>query len=290
MVSWGVLFSEYKYVVGCQGRTAVTARNTTGSGETVASVRVRVQQVTSADGTEIAYERHGEGPAVICLHGTGVTRQLWRPLVGHLADDATLVMPDRRGRGESGDAETYAFERELDDVAALAEPVDRPVLFGSSFGGLVAMSAADRLDIAGLVLYEPPMPAVTVEEPYESIADRMERLLESGEREAAVKLFFEEATGAENVERWPIWPDCVALAETILRESAVVEEFHPDDVSVSVPALLLTGERSPAHLRRSVSILDERLPDTRVVEIEGASHAGIATAPAQVAAAVRDFL
>jgi pimeloyl-ACP methyl ester carboxylesterase len=249
-----------------------------------------MQRVSSADGTEIGYERHGDGPAIACLHGTGVTRQIWLPLVPELAGDATLLVPDRRGRGASEDGDRYGFRHEIDDAVAVAETADSRILFGSSFGGLVAMAATQELDVDGLILYEPPMPAVTVDREYESIASRMEGLLAEGEREAAVKLFFREAAGAQNVEQWPIWPDCLSLAETMVRESAIVERFRPDGLDLSVPALLFTGEHSLDNLKRSIDVLETRIPDTRRVELEGVGHAGIASAPGQIATAVREFL
>jgi pimeloyl-ACP methyl ester carboxylesterase len=249
-----------------------------------------MQRVSSADGTEIGYERHGEGPAIVCLHGTGVTRQIWLPLVPELSADATLLVPDRRGRGASEDGQEYSFQHEIDDAIAVAETVDNPILFGSSFGGLIAMAATQELTVDGLILYEPPMPAVTVDQEHESIASRMEALLAEGDREAAVKLFFEEATGAENVEQWPIWPDCLTLAETMVRESAIVEEFRPEGLDLSMPTLLLTGEYSPDHLRTSIDVLEDQIPDTRRVELEGTGHAGMASAPGQIATAVQDFL
>jgi pimeloyl-ACP methyl ester carboxylesterase len=249
-----------------------------------------MQRVSSADGTEIGYERHGEGPAIVCLHGTGVTRQIWLPLVPELAADATLLVPDRRGRGASDDGDEYSFQHEIDDAVAVAETVDSRVLFGSSFGGLIAMAATQEMPVDGLVLYEPPMPAVTVDQEYESIASRMETLLAGGDREAAVRLFFEEATGAENIEQWPIWPDCVSLAETMVRESAIVEAFRPDGLAFSEPALLLTGEHSPPHLQATIDVLEAQIPDTRRVELDGAGHAGMASAPGQIATAIREFL
>lgn len=251
-----------------------------------------IPTVTAADGTEIAYERHGDGPPIICLHGSGVTRQMWTALVGYLADDATLIVPDRRGRGDSGDSPEYAVERECEDVAALVETLEeRPLLLGSSFGGLLAMRAAEDLDVAGLVLYEPPLPAVTVPgSDRRSLAVRMEEVLSEEGRQAAVKLFFQEAAGADNIEHWPIWPECVDLAETIIREAHFVETFDPADVTVSVPTLLLTGDQSPQYLQDGIDVLAEKYNDARIVEIAGAGHAGVATAPEQVATAIREFL
>lgn len=257
-----------------------------------------MERVTSADGTEIAYERHrpggdtaGQSPA-ICLHGTGVTRHVWRRFLDS-AEGTMFVVPDRRGRGESGDSDRWAFERELEDVAALAaaEAPDGPVtLVGSSFGGLLSMGAVERIAVDRLVLYEPPMPAATVEgEDHESLAAEVERHIESGDRETAVRQFFEEATGAAGVEEWPIWPDCVTLAETVARECRVVESFDPTDRLLAVPTLLVRGMYSPDYLRAGIDVLERLLPDTWVVEVE-AGHAGVAVAPDQVGRAVDAFI
>lgn len=259
-----------------------------------------MQRVTSADGTPIAYERHrseatdsgGETPPAICLHGTGVTRHVWRRF-RESTDRPTLVVPDRRGRGESGDTTPWSFERELEDVAALAaaEAPDGPVtLVGSSFGGLLAMRAVERIEVDRLVLYEPPMPAATVDgSEHERLAAEVARRIETGDREAAVRHFFEEATGASGIEQWPIWPDCVALAETVARECRVVESFDPGGRSLSVPTLLFRGAYSPTYLRAGIDVLEDLLANTRVVTVE-AGHAGVATASPAVASAVDEFV
>jgi pimeloyl-ACP methyl ester carboxylesterase len=76
----------------------------------------------------------------------------------------------------------------------------------------------------------------------------------------------------------------------MIRESAIVEEFRPDGLDLSVPTLLLTGEYSPDHLQTSIDVLEGRVPDTRRVELDGVGHAGMASAPGQIATAVREFL
>jgi pimeloyl-ACP methyl ester carboxylesterase len=253
-----------------------------------------MQTVKSADGTTIAYDRLGEGPPVICLHGTGVRRTMWR-LLASQADNLTIVAPDRRGRGDSGDTEPYAFEREIEDVAALAAARDRdPVLFGSSFGGLLALDAATSLDAAGVVLYEPPMPMETIDaderEGRASLAEQTAAHIEAGDPEAAARTFFTEATGAESVEHWPIWPECVEFAHTIPRECRTVEAFTLDDVTVDVPTLLFTGDRSPGYLRAGVDELAARIPDSTVETLAGVGHAGVATAPDRVAARLDAFV
>ena len=77
--------------------------------------------VTSRDGTAIAYERAGSGPAVVLVGGAFCDRMFAGPLAGLLQSDFTVVTYDRRGRGDSGDTQPYAVEREIEDIAALID-------------------------------------------------------------------------------------------------------------------------------------------------------------------------
>lgn len=72
-----------------------------------------MQTVTSADGTRIAYEQHGDGQPLVLLHGSSGTRRSWDAVVPRLADEFALVVPDRRGRGDSGDADEYSLDDRL---------------------------------------------------------------------------------------------------------------------------------------------------------------------------------
>jgi len=250
-----------------------------------------MQTVTSTDGTSIAYERHGDGPPLVLLHGSSGTHHAWDAVVPHLADDFTVVVPDRRGRGESGDAAEYSLEREIADLGAVLDAVgDDATVFGHSFGGLVALAAAEEMSFKRLVLYEP---AVLVGDYRgDDLAARMRQRLDAGERVTAMKLFFQEAGGVPAPEQLPIWPDEVNfdLAETVVRESEVVESFTlPAATDVDCPTLLLTGEHGPEHLRAAVHTLAERLPRHTLVEFDGIGHVGPQSAPEAVAEAVRSF-
>lgn len=90
--------------------------------------------VTSADGTPIGYDRlSSDGPVVDLVSGglDDGTENL--PLGGHLADPFAVVAYRRRGRGDSGDAEPYAVQREVDDLAAVINAVGGWAhLFGAS--------------------------------------------------------------------------------------------------------------------------------------------------------------
>ena len=89
--------------------------------------------VTSTDGTVIAYERTGQGRALILIDAAGHYRDFssFAGLIGLLAQRFTVYHYDRRGRGHSTDTQPYAVGREVDDLAALIAAAD----------GLVAGSA-----------------------------------------------------------------------------------------------------------------------------------------------------
>jgi pimeloyl-ACP methyl ester carboxylesterase len=101
------------------------------------------QSVTSADGTEIAFERTGEGPAVILIGGAFNDRSTVAALATALAPQFTAVTYDRRGRGASGDNGRFDVEREFDDLAALiAHLGGSAAVFGHSSGGNLTLEAA----------------------------------------------------------------------------------------------------------------------------------------------------
>lgn len=120
-----------------------------------------METVRSKDGTVIAFDRSGEGPAIILVGGAFQYRAI-DPRTAHLA---TLLAPrftvfhyDLRGRGDSGDTAPYATEREVEDLEALITEIGGTAFgFGMSSGAALALDAAKRgLAITKLALYEPP--------------------------------------------------------------------------------------------------------------------------------------
>lgn len=249
--------------------------------------------VTSSDGTTIAFEHEGSGPPVILLHGGSGTRETWDTLRPHRADTCTLVVPDRRGRGDSGDAAAYSLAREVADLTALVDAVDGdPTVFGHSFGGLVALAGAEAgVEVGRLVLYEPAI--LVGNRRGDDLADRMQARLDAGDRHGAMALFFRDGGGVREPTALPFWPEevNVHLVETVVRENRAVEAYEPPEGgAVEVPTLLLTGEHGPEHLREGVFTLDERVPDSRLVELSGVGHTAIESAPDRVATAVRSYV
>ena len=109
-----------------------------------------LQTATSADGTTIAYEKLGAGPAVVLVCGGSVDRWSNAGLANVLASDFTVYNYDRRGRGDSGDTLPYAIEREIEDIAAVIDAAGGTAfLYGTSSGAALALDAAIALPRQG---------------------------------------------------------------------------------------------------------------------------------------------
>jgi pimeloyl-ACP methyl ester carboxylesterase len=256
-----------------------------------------MQSVTSADGTRIVYERHGDGQPLVLVHG-GSKPQFWMPVVPRLADEYAVVVPRRRGHGESGDGDDYSLRREVEDVSAVLDAVDGdPVLFGHSFGGLVALETARVSPVERLVAYEP---GVLVGEYREQadLAAKMQAKLDDGDPVEATKVYVREVIHGGAVDdldawlaEWPPWPGLVDLAENLTRMNRAIESYRlPETIHVDAPTLLLTGTQGPPHLRESVREVHAALPESDLVEFDGVSHSGPVEAPDRVLGAVRDFV
>ena len=174
--------------------------------------------MTSLDGTPIAYHRAGTGPPLVLVQGTGAASPLAWPSFPALAGHFTLYAVDRRGRGESGDGDSYAVEREFEDVAAVVEAIGQPAhLLGHSFGGLCSLEAALRTrNVRRLILYEPAGVPVPGEPPVlRSLIDRLQAVLETGDGEEVLTVFYREVAGMtpDEIERLrssPAWPEATA--------------------------------------------------------------------------------
>src|SRR3982074_3657893 len=122
--------------------------------------RVMSQQVKSKDGTAIAYEKSGSGPAVVIVGGVIGDRSQQAPVAELLAADFTVFNFDRRGHGQSGDTHPYAVQREIEDIdAVLQEAGGSAFVYGTSGPGVLSLHAAAAdpgAKITKLAIWEPP--------------------------------------------------------------------------------------------------------------------------------------
>ena len=120
-----------------------------------------MKKVTSKDGTAIAYDQRGTGPAVILVDGAMCYRSFgpMPHLAELLAPRFTVYNYDRRGRGDSGDTQPYALQREVEDIEALIQEAGGSAfVYGISSGGALALEAALGLGnkVRKLAIYEAP--------------------------------------------------------------------------------------------------------------------------------------
>jgi pimeloyl-ACP methyl ester carboxylesterase len=149
--------------------------------------------VTSKDGTRIAFDQSGKGPAIIVVVGAFNDRSTGTPLARSLEQHFTVFNYDRRGRGESSDTAPYAIEREIEDLDALISQAGGSArVFGYSSGAILALrAAAHGLAIAQLALYDPPPTGAKAGQ----LAPQLTELIAAGRRGDAVELFQTEAVG-----------------------------------------------------------------------------------------------
>jgi len=230
------------------------------------------------------------------VHGAGSARWGFDLVRPHLEDRFTVWTVDRRGRGESGDGDGYALEREVDDVAAVVrEAGPGALLFGHSYGALLSAGAAGLLDgLPGLVLYEAPMGGVLVDDAW---IDRYEQRVEAGDRDRAVADFLRDVAGYSDEEidamrRTPAWEARVEIAPTVPRELRAERAFETEWLrlrELRPPCLLLVGSSSPEWARRSTAAFAEAIPTCEVHELEGQGHGAAVSAPELLASEIVGF-
>ncbi|POX52350.1 hydrolase [Streptomyces sp. Ru71] len=237
----------------------------------------------SRDGTRIACTRHGHGPAVILVSGAMSTGGTLAPLAGRLAERCTAVVYDRRGRGESGDTEPYAVEREVEDLAALIDAVGgEAALFGVSSGGaLVVEAVASGLPVRRAGVYEVPfadfLPGGA--EQQAAYARNLTAALAEDRRGDAVELFLRLTGLGEEVIRGarqsPMWAGMEAIAPSLAYDAAVMGDgLLPRErlAAISVPFLVVAGGASPAWMREGNRALAEAAPRGDFRVLEGQTH------------------
>jgi pimeloyl-ACP methyl ester carboxylesterase len=259
--------------------------------------------VTSADGTSIAYETLGTGPALILVDGAMCYRDFGpaRDLATALADTYTVYIYDRRGRGESGNTLPWAAEREIEDLAALLEAAGgTSFLFGVSSGAVLAADAANRLPgFTKVALYEPPFIVDGTREPREAdFVPQTEALIARDDRSGALKKFMRHVGMPGLVlaimPLTPPWKKLKVVAPTLPYDLRILGDTGrgvPLDASrwagMRAPAIVLDGGKSPQYMRNGAKALSEALPAAQYRTLPGQTHMVKA---AVVAPAVKEFL
>lgn len=247
----------------------------------------KAMQVASRDGTRIAFEKRGQGPALIVVGGALSDRSGGAALATLLAPHLTVYTYDRRGRGDSGDTRPYAVAREIEDIEALiAHAGGTAFVYGRSSGAALALQAAAALQgkVGKLALYEAPYDeSEGAAKAWAEFRAKLGGLLAAGRRADAVSLFMKFVGAPEDavakMKASPAWPGMVAMAPTLAHDNAVLGEDRSVPVGIAgriqAPTLVMDGSASAGpmpFMRPTADKLAKAIPGAQRRVVEGQAH------------------
>jgi pimeloyl-ACP methyl ester carboxylesterase len=261
---------------------------------------VEIKQVNSADGTSIGWRQLGTGPALVVVHGSIATGEQWLPVAQILAEQYTVMLVDRRGRGLSGDAQDYGLSTEVADLeAVLAAAGAGARLIGHSYGAIMAAAtAAAGADISALVLYEPPLPVNGADPRQRAVSSSIAAAVAAGDHDGALSMMLTGRVGmaeadVANLRRTPKWAEMLEGILPLPRELQLIDGLVDDldrFTTIRQRTLLLKGKETASKYVGVMRFLVENLPTTTLVEIPDQGHFAHVAVPDTVADAVRTFL
>lgn len=252
-------------------------------------------EIERPDGTTIAYDVAGDGPAVLFLHGLTNRRQAWDPVTELLAPDFTCVRIDLRGHGESSAAPEYGTVSLVGDVRAVAGEVsaDRPAVIGHSLGATIAALYAALNPARAVVCVDSSLRfgdfAVRVQAREEDLRgeNAMEAVLDI-DRELDLGPYQDVAGLEQRVRAFPpqvvlgIWDRLLATPPAEL--TALSEALLPQ---ITAPLLSLHGTRPPTDYPPWLTSL---VPTAEVEVWDGMGHLLHLVDPPRFAARVGELL
>ena len=246
-----------------------------------------MQTVTSKDGTTIAFDNSGSGPAVILVDGALGSRGFESglgQLAALLSEQFTVYHYDRRGRGDSGDHQPYALEREIEDIEALIDHAGGSAfMYGISSGAALAMEAALKLGdkMKKLAMYEAPYN----DDPqsrrnWVSYVNDIKGHIAAGRGDEAVLRFMMLVGMSPNdvpgVREEPWFALLAAMGHTLLYDAAALGDQsaipHDKAARVSAPTLVVDGSASFPSMHTAAEALAEAMPDGEQLTLDGQTH------------------
>ncbi|RAS61602.1 pimeloyl-ACP methyl ester carboxylesterase [Lentzea atacamensis] len=267
--------------------------------------------ITSVDGTTIGCRTTGRGPGVLVIPGPMEGAGDFRELAEALANDFTVHVLDRRGRGESGPHRAgHGLRTEVEDVRAVLDATGAQRLLGVSSGAVIALEAALRLPgITHVVAYEPP---IDLAKHRGGVLARFEQEVEAGRHPEAV------VTITKGLGFGPLWlrvmlrlaprwvlvravrkmvaeegKDLLEGLPTVRHDLRIVEEGSANLTRFGAlrgHVLLIGGTRSPSYLTGGLYALADLLPHAEKILVDRAHHFSAAESPRLLVPALEGFL
>ncbi|MBO9728664.1 MAG: alpha/beta hydrolase [Chitinophaga sp.] len=236
----------------------------------------------SKDGTTLAYNVTGNGPALIFITGATCYREFNPVLydVSVFSTEFTVYNYDRRGRGDSGNTLPYAVEREIEDIEAMIDAAGgQAFLYGHSSGAILALKAALTLGnkVSKLAMYDAAYcPDAASLEEFKALSSDLYQLLQAGKNQEAITGFLEGIGIPQEAfeSLYPDWQIMVDLAPTLAYDTTLASALPPvkEVAGLTTPAQIIVGEKSPESLQAVAQQLREAIPNAVYTVAKGQDH------------------
>ncbi|WP_093804369.1 alpha/beta fold hydrolase [Streptomyces sp. Wb2n-11] len=249
------------------------------------------KRVSVAGGSWVTVDVHGDpgAPGLVVLPGVMSDAHAWRHVASAISAWPSVMVVNRRGRTPSGPlTDTYSLRTEVEDLGAVLDVLPgTSVVFGWSYGGLIALLAADERPLRRLIAYEPVM------RPFgrHALPD-LKAARENEDWEATVDIVNRKITGLDparvkalRADR-EVWEALRRLSEPLYDETLAVNEPLPDVLARRADHVdLIVGgaNRGTAPYGTAFDDIRRRVPAAVVHELPGQGHLVHLEAPAQLA-------
>src|SRR3954454_6072403 len=250
-----------------------------------------IHTTTSKDGTIIGYQQIGNGQGLIICHGGGTMSQDYEKLAIALSDTFTVYIPDRRGRGLSGqEGKGYDIQKATQDLVAVMQTTSADFIFGHSAGAMIALETMLVTPCKKLAIYEPPI-SVNHSFPFSWLTE-FEKALQKGKRKKAFAISA-KGLNVKGVGKMPLWiitllvkaralldrkkmiarildllPTLTADVKMARELASKFERYHTIDITVS----LMAGSRTPEYNRIGLKALSDVLKQPNTTIFKGLDH------------------
>ncbi len=254
------------------------------------------------EGLRIAYERAGQGPPLVLLHGFFGDARVWRPQLNAFSDNYEVVAWDTPGCGQSSDPlETFRMPDYAKCLAGFIEALglERPHVLGLSFGSTLALELYRRNpQLPRTLVLAAAYAGWTGSLPADVVEQRLRQTIPDLDLPADQVVAKYNSPGLLSE---------LAPAAVLVENARIMSGFHPPGMKtmvralaeadlrdvlrlIEVPTLLLYGDKD---VRSPVSVgqaLHAQIPSSRLVVIPGVGHVSNFEAPERFNAEVRSFL